>query len=298
MSKRPEFLKQGDKLAIIAPAGRIDEYKVLFAKKILEEWGFEVEIGKHCFSDFHRYAATDEERADDLQYYINDTSVKAIFCARGGYGCIRTLQYIDFSSIQESPKWLVGYSDITVLHAYLNNILQIETIHGSMPVNFSNAFPESLESLRKSLIGEVFEYNFSSHPLNILGMAEGELIGGNLATILSISASDYDIIPENKILFIEDVGEQYYAIDRMMMNLKISGKLSKLNGVIVGQFTNCFAGVPAYGRTIYEIIREHCPNVPSAFGFDAGHSEPNMALYLGRAVQLEVKMEGCKLIFE
>jgi muramoyltetrapeptide carboxypeptidase len=225
---------------------------------------------------------------EDLQTMLNDPLIKAVISARGGYGTVRIVDKIDFSQFKKTPKWIVGYSDITVLHSHVNN-LKIETLHATMPVNFTKNL-EATESLRKALFGENLNYQIEAHPMNKKGGAQGIVVGGNLSLIYALTGSVSDIDTNGKILFIEDLDEYLYHIDRMMMNLKRSGKLSNLAGLIVGGMTDMKDNTIPFGKTAEEIIIDAVKefNYPVCFNFPAGHVDKNMAIYLGREAKLKV----------
>ena len=220
----PQYLNKGDKFAVIAPASKISKEKVETAINILQGWGLEIVLGANLFNDHYQYAATDKERLADLQQALDDHSVKAILFARGGYGVIRILDQIDFSDFRKNPKWLIGFSDITIFHSHIHKNLKIETIHATMTAGLTD--PVSAESLRKALFGEKLKYEFKTIPLSRKGKAKGILVGGNLAVLCSLIGSASDIDTKGKILFIEDVGEYLYRLDRMMWQLKRAGKLA------------------------------------------------------------------------
>jgi muramoyltetrapeptide carboxypeptidase len=225
MSKIPDFLKEGDKVAIVCPASFI-RGSIDVGIKTLENWGLEVVVGKTVGTSFHQFAGDDNLRAADLQWALDDPSIKAVFAARGGYGCVRIVDQIDFSSFEKDPKWLVGFSDITVLHSHIQRNYKIATIHGQMPKSFETGTKASLETLKNALFGHNmdFAYEQTLFP-NRAGKGEGKLVGGNLAILLSVLASNSDVNYKNKVLFIEDVGEAYYSVDRMLRALKRAGKL-------------------------------------------------------------------------
>ena len=256
-------------------------------------------FGKNSLASHHQFAGTDEQRAADLQWALDNDQFAAVICSRGGYGSLRILEKLDFSNFIKNPKWLVGFSDITVLHAYINNFLKTKTIHGIMPVNFDSATEHSLESLKNALFGEKNVYKFQKNQLSRHGKAKGEIIGGNLSLIISIAGSHFDYDTTGKILFIEDVNEFLYRIDRLMMNLKIRGKLEKLAGLLVGSFDKMNDNPTPFGMNVYEIIAEKVKNYdfPVAFGFPAGHAKQNLALILGHEVELEVGERHCLLKF-
>lgn len=297
MSRVPAYLQPGDKVAIVCPAsfirGNID-----VGIRTLESWGLEVVVGQTVSTAYHQFAGDDSLRAADLQWALDDPSIKAVFAARGGYGCVRIIDQIDFSAFEKQPKWLVGFSDITVLHSHIQRNYKIATIHGQMPKSFESGTEASLDTLRKALFGDNmdFTYTQSAFP-NRPGEATGKLIGGNLAILLSVLGSDSDPKYSNKILFIEDVGEAYYAIDRMLWALKRAGKLRKLKGLIVGGFSSMKDNDPAFGQSVEEIVWDKVKeyDFPVAFGYPAGHIDDNHALILGRKVTLTTTTESVSL---
>ncbi|MGB3949091.1 MAG: LD-carboxypeptidase [Bacteroidia bacterium] len=286
--KQPEFLKKGDKVGIVAPARKMSKEELLPAIEILNSWGLEVVLGKNLFCEENQFSGSDEQRAEDLQKMLDDPSIKAIISARGGYGTLRIIDKINFFTFTQHPKWIVGYSDITVLHSHIHT-LGITTIHATMPINFSKN-TEATESLRKALFGESIKYNFESHPLNknITSIIEGEVVGGNLSLIYALTGSVSDIDTKDKILFIEDLDEYLYHIDRMMLNLKRSGKLSHLKALIVGGMTDMKDNTVPFGKTAEEIILDTIKdyNYPVYFGFPAGHIDRNLALYFGKKAKI------------
>jgi muramoyltetrapeptide carboxypeptidase len=284
----PDYLNKKDKIAIVAPAGKISKEKVGVAVSIIKEWGFEVIPGDHLFNDHYQYASTDNERLNDLQQALNDESVRAILFARGGYGIIRIIDRLDFSAFKKNPKWLIGFSDITILHSHIHRNFKIQTIHGPMAAGLTHQ--ASADSLGKVLFGEKLKYKIKTHPLSRKGKSKGILVGGNLAILCSLIGSSSDIDTKGKILFIEDVGEYLYRIDRMMWQLKRTGKLSHLKGLIVGGMTDMKDNETSFGKTAYEIVSEAVIeyDYPVCFGFPAGHQEENCALIFGRKVNLEV----------
>lgn len=294
--QQPAFLKKGDKIGIIAPARKISKEEIQSAMDIFNAWGLEVVLSKNLFNADNQFSGTENERAEALQIMLNDDSIKAIISARGGYGTIRIIDKIDFTNFKKHPKWIIGYSDITVLHSHINNF-GIETLHATMPINFTkNA--EATETLRKALFGEQLNYEVESHPLNRKGKAEAELIGGNLSLIYALTGSVSDIDTKGKILFIEDLDEYLYHIDRMMLNLKRSGKLDHLAGLIVGGMTDMKDNTIPFGKTAEEIITDAVKkyDYPVCFNFPGGHVEKNLALYFGRKVKLKVA-DTVQLVF-
>jgi muramoyltetrapeptide carboxypeptidase len=286
---QPSFLKRGDKIAITCPAKKLPN-PMTDAITLLQSWGLEVVLGETVDASYHQFAGDDDLRAKDMQRFIDDDSVKAIIAARGGYGTVRMIDKVDFSRFAQNPKWLVGFSDITVLHAHLFTNYGAQTIHGQMPVNIPDASKHSLETLRSALFGEELRYEFTSHRHNRSGKTSGILIGGNLSLLISISGSVSDLDYKGKILFIEDVGEYLYSIDRMIRNLKRAGKLKHLAGLIVGGLTELKDNDIPFGQTVPEIIMEAVKeyNYPVCFDFPAGHIPDNCSLVLGKKLNLSV----------
>lgn len=299
---QPAALQKGDKIGIISPAGKIDPEKVGIAVRKIEDAGYKVVLGNHVFDEQNQFAGSDMNRLCDFQLMLDDPEIKAIICARGGYGSVRILEHLDFDLFIRNPKWIIGYSDITVFHSYLNNILGVESLHATMPINFSadSAVNKSLLTLFQSLKGKFEDYEISSHQLNRTGITEGELIGGNLSILYSLRGTEMDFETHGKILFIEDVGEELYHLDRMMQNLKIGGKLSELQGLIVGGMSDMKAGNPDFGKTAYEIILESIEKYtyPVVFDFPAGHIKENWTLPFGRFLKLDVNDNSVKFTWD
>src|ERR1035437_3447778 len=261
----PPYLKQGDTIGLVCPSGYMPLEKVQTAIVVLKEWGFEVRVGVTVGLKYNYFAGRDEERLDDLQQMMDDDSVKAILCARGGYGLSRIIDKLDFKKFRKHPKWIMGYSDITVLHAHIYSNYKIASLHSPMAAAFNPAEAgqvedeyknEYVQSLRKALIGEKAEYSCKPHPFNRNGKADGGLIGGNLSLLAHLTGTRSAFNPKNKILFIEDVGEYIYNIDRMLYQLKRAGMFDKLNGLIVGGFTELKDTTIRFGQTVEEIIRD------------------------------------------
>ena len=295
--KTPSALKKGDKIGIVACARKISKEELQPAVEVFNNWGLEVVYGKKLFNADHQFSGTDTERAEDLQSMLDDASVKAVISARGGYGTVRIIDKIDFTAFRNDPKWLIGYSDLTVLHSHVYN-LGVETLHATMPINFPvNA--EAVETLRKVLFGEKLSYEIEAHPLNRSGNAEAELVGGNLSLLYALSGSVSDLDTKGKILFIEDLDEYLYHIDRMMFNLKRSGKLENLAGLIVGGMSDMKDNAVPFGKTAEEIVLEAVReyDFPVCFNFPAGHVDRNLALIIGRKVKLEVTSGKSTLVF-
>lgn len=294
----PPFLKKGDKIAITCPAKKLPN-PMDDAVKLLQSWGLEVLLGETIGASYHQFAGDDDLRAADLQQFIDDDNIKAIIAARGGYGTIRIIDKVDFSRFATHPKWLVGFSDITVIHAHLFAGYGAQTIHGQMPVNIPDASKHSLDTLRKALFGEGFGYSFTSHHLNRNGNATGTLIGGNLSLLVAVLGSVSDCNYDGKILFIEDVGEYLYSIDRMLRTLDRAGKLRNLAGLMVGGFTELKDNDIPFGQTVPEIVMEVVKkyNYPVCFDFPAGHIPDNHSLVLGKALNLSVKGEQVRATY-
>lgn len=292
----PPCLQKGDKIGIVACARKISKEELEPAVDLLTSWGLEVVLGKNIFRAEHQFSGSDDQRAADLQSMLDDPAVKAVISARGGYGTVRIIDKLDFTAFKKQPKWIIGYSDITVLHSHVHNF-GIKTLHAIMPINFAkNA--EAIETLRKALFGEALRYEGGSHSLNRKGNAEAELVGGNLSLLYALTGSVSDINTNGKILFIEDLDEYLYHIDRMMINLKRSGKLSHLAGLIVGGMSDMKDNAVPFGKTAEEIIQDAVKeyDYPVCFGFPAGHIDRNLALVLGGKVKMEVK-DNFRLFF-
>lgn len=265
---------------------------------LLESWGLEVVLGKTINAAHFQFSGTDELRAADMQTFIDDHEIKAIIAARGGYGCIRIVDEIDWTPLIKNPKWIIGFSDITVFHLQLQK-MGLQSLHAQMPSTISDSSKAGLKSLRKALFGEKIEYIFASTLENKMGVCEGELIGGNLTLLTACINSKNDIDYNNKLLFIEDVGEYAYAIDRMIRTLDRAGKLKNLNGLVVGGFTNIKQDDPPFGYSTNEIINLIVSkyDFPVCFNFPAGHLPDNRALVLGRQAKLEVNLANVRLVF-
>jgi muramoyltetrapeptide carboxypeptidase len=280
------FLKAGDKIAITCPAKSLIK-PMDDAIKLLSSWGLNVILGDTVHAKFHQFAGNDELRAQDFQRFIDDQDVKAIIAARGGYGSVRIIDQIDFSPLLTHPKWIIGFSDITVFHLHLQK-MGLQSIHAQMPATIPDSTALGLESLRKALFGETLQYEIPAHPLNIQGTCHGEIIGGNLSILISLLGSKSDIDYRDKILFIEDVGEYLYAIDRMIRALDRAGKLAHLKGLVVGGFTELKDNDIPFGFSVEEIILEVVSkyHYPVVFNFPAGHIKDNCALRLGGEVSI------------
>ncbi len=294
MIKTPPYLEKGDTIGIVCPAGYMSLEKAAECIRVLqEEWGYNVKIGKTLGSASETYfSGTDEERLLDFQQMLDDPEVKAILCGRGGYGMGRIIDRIDFKQFKKHPKWIIGFSDITVLHAHLYSNYYISSLHAPMAAAFNEAgyINRFVQSLRSALEGNWAKYTCETHEFNRSGEAIGELVGGNLALLTHLVGSDSDIKTRGRILFLEDVGEYIYNVDRMMHQLKRSGKLSKLAGLIIGGFTDMKDTERPFGQTVYELIRDIVKeyDYPVCFGFPVSHEKENYALKIGVGYKLKV----------
>lgn len=287
------YLKKGDTIAIVSPARAIEREKVQPAIRFFEKHGLNVVVGKHTYNIHNQMAGTDAEKAEDIQGFINDPNIRAIVSTRGGYGCVRIIDKLDLKPLADQKKWFVGYSDVTVFHSHIHQNFGTPTLHSTMPVSISdNPTKEeaiSNDTLVQALLGKDLSYDLAPHPLNKPGNAKGKLVGGNLSMLYSMCGSASDIGTAGKILFIEDLDEYLYHIDRMMMNLKRTGKLVRLTALVVGGMSDMNDNAIPFGKTAEEIILEHTEEYgyPVYFGFQAGHQKPNVALRLG--LEAEIK---------
>jgi len=293
MSILPAFLKKGDKIAIAAPARKVSINELEPFIKLCRQHELEVVFTENLFSTQHQFAGSDQQRASDFQYWLDNSDVKAIISAKGGYGTARIIDALDFTKFKVSPKWLIGFSDFTVIHNHVNTNFNIATLHASMPAYLKEDASEDLKlsfsTLIKALKGENLRYPIKPHLLNIAGNCKGTLVGGNLSVIYSIMGSASELNTDNCILFLEDLDEYLYHMDRMMVCLKRAGKLKKLNGILVGHMNSMHDNPIPFGQSVEEIIREHAYelNIPVYFGFDAGHLNPNFPLIFGTEVEIE-----------
>lgn len=296
---QPPYLKKGDKIAITCPAKKLPN-PMTDAIALLQSWGLEVVLGDTVNASFHQFAGNDELRAADMQRFIDDDSIKAIIAARGGYGTVRMIDKVDFGRFAQNPKWLIGFSDITLLHTHLFTNYGAQTIHGQMPVNIPDASKHSIDTLRRALFGEELSYEFTTHDINKPGEAIGIMVGGNLSLLVASAGSVSDLDYAGKILFIEDVGEYLYSVDRMLRMLDRAGKLKNLAGFVVGGFTDIKDNDIPFGQTVPQIVMDIVKDYdyPVCFDFPAGHIPDNNSLVLGRKVRLQVDEKQAKLRFE
>jgi len=302
----PKYLKSGDTIGITCPAGFISDKDIQAAVHQMQTWGFNIKVGDTVNRKDFSFGGTDHERTDDFQRMLNDSSVKAIMCARGGYGSIRIIDRLDFARFALEPKWIIGFSDVTVFHSHLNRQLHVASIHSKMcnsfPDDLSQAEPgqrDSILSIRRALIGETMEYRADPNPANQTGKAEGVLVGGNLKTLESLAGSKSDIETHGKILFLEDTNEYLYSIDRSFWNLARAGKLANLAGLIIGGFkTKPDEPGEEFGRTVCDIVLEKTQSYryPICFDFPVGHQKNNYALKCGIKHRLNVQSEGSALV--
>ena len=291
----PKYLQPGDTIGIIAPARKISEKEIYPFYELISSWKLNYINGKHLFGEYNQYSGTDEERAADFQDMLENPEVRAIICARGGYGTIRILRHIDFSGFERDRKWLAGFSDITVLHSYFNNFLGTESLHSLMPLNYKPGINDNAaESLRKALFGEKNDFSTELNKYNRYGCFTGEITGGNLSILSSLNGTNLFPDMKKKILFIEEVDEYLYHIDRMMQNFLYSGVFNKIGGLIVGAFSDLSDNDIPFGSNHYELIYETIEKYefPVIFDFPSGHINNNMTLIFGREMQLMVDENG------
>jgi muramoyltetrapeptide carboxypeptidase len=301
----PAFLKTGDVIGITAPAGYITSDEIKSAVQKMESWGYKIKIGETIDKRDFTFGGTDEERARDLQQMLDDPKIKAIMCARGGYGVVRIIDKLNWEKFKAKPKWIIGFSDVTVIHSHLNKNFGIASIHSKMcnsfPDDWSLAEPiqiETIESIQLALSGQKMKYTVAPNSQNKLGTADGVLIGGNLKMLETLAGTKSDINTAGKVLFVEDTGEYMYSVDRMFWNLKRTGKLSQLKGLIVGGVKiKVDEDSDDFGRTLQDVVLEKVKayHYPVCFDFPVGHQKNNYALKCGVKHRLEVKNENVSL---
>ncbi|RDV13180.1 LD-carboxypeptidase [Pontibacter diazotrophicus] len=290
-------LQPGDSIAIIATARKITFPEIELAIRTFESWGLKVVLGQTIGASYNYFAGDDALRLQDLQQMLDNENIKAIVCARGGYGTTRIIEQVDFTQFKRHPKWLVGFSDVTALHSHIHT-LGIESVHAIMPLLFpKEGTADAIETLRKVLFGEELTYTIAPHELNRTGTGQGQLIGGNLSMLGTLTGTRSDSSTAGKILFLEDLDEYLYHIDRMMVHLDRSDKLAQLSGLIIGDMSDMKDPALPFGKTAYEIILEHTGkyNYPVCYGFPVGHEPLNLALVCGRDAKLEVSEQGAVL---
>ena len=290
--KTPDVLKKGDTVAIVSPAKHISQEHINNARVYWEDQGYKVVIGNHAGGENSYFSGTIQERLEDIQTALNTDGIKAIICARGGYGCLEIVDLINWAGMINAPKWIVGFSDVTVFHQKLNS-MQVHTLHATMPLNYSENSPEALNTMIHTLEGEEIAYSWSSDRFRS-GQSTGKLFGGNLAILQTLIGTNDQPDYTGSILFIEEVGEYLYSIDRMFYSLSKAGILEKINGLVVGGMTNIKDTETPFGLSLEEIILKHFPyrQIPIAFNFPAGHISDNRALILGKRARFEVTERG------
>jgi muramoyltetrapeptide carboxypeptidase len=297
--KIPPYLTKGDTVGILATARKIDHEPLDPAIALLKSWGLNVVVGKTIGLDNNQLAGQDWQRAQDFQQMLDNPNIKAIWCAKGGYGTVRMVDRLDFTNFKKHPKWFIGFSDATVLHSHINN-MDIATIHCIMAASVLHATDAAKQTFHKALFGEKISYDIAPHKFNKNGKATGELVGGNLSVLFSIVGSPSEIDYKGKILFIEDLDEYLYHIDRMMMNLERNGYFKDVKGIIIGGFAKMRDNDIPWGHDALEIIQDITKeyNIPICFNFPAGHIQDNRALVFGKEITMEVTAAGTKVIFK
>ena len=295
MKKQPVPLKAGDRIGLVATARAIEPSEISYALSVLNEWGYEPVLAPHLFERNNQFAGTDAQRAADLQAFLEDDQVHAILCVRGGYGTIRTLTPLLDKSFAQ-PKWVIGFSDVTVLHTFLQQQQNWQSVHGPMAFSFkpNEEATRAAKSLHNLLNGQAPTIEAPGHVFNIAGEATAELVGGNLSVIYSTMGTPFEVDTRGKILFLEDLDEYLYHIDRMMMNLKTANKLAGLKGIVVGGMTDMNDNTTPFGKQAEEIIQEHTRelDIPIGYNLPCGHMDENMPLLLGAQYTLKVTKEG------
>lgn len=297
--KTPPYLKKGDTVGILATARKVDMAPLQPAINLLKSWGLNVVIGKTVGLSDNQLAGADWQRATDLQQMMDNPSIKAIWTAKGGYGTAKIVDRIDFTKFKQRPKWLIGFSDVTVLHSHINT-LDIASLHSIACISVSGATPDAIESFRKALFGEKLSYTIPAHGFNKTGKVTGELVGGNLSVLYSIIGSPSETDYKGKIIFIEDLDEYLYHIDRMMTNLDRNGYFKNVKGIIIGGMTKMRDNDIPWGHDALEIVRNITKkyNIPVCFNFPAGHIKDNRTLIMGKTATLDITASGTKLTFE
>ena len=297
MSRQPPFLRKGDTIGIVCPSGYLPLEDTNACVQLLQQWGFNVRMGTTVGKSFHSFAGTDEERRIDLQQMLDDPSIQAILCGRGGYGMSRIIDQLDFRRFKKNPKWVIGFSDITVLHAHLQGKLKLASLHASMARAFAEKDSNNIKSLRSALSGKKSTHRCLPHDLNIKGEAIGLLVGGNLSLLAHLAGTKTSLSTKGSLLFLEDVGEYIYNIDRMMIQLKRCGMLANLTGLIIGGFTESKDTTIPFGSTVEKLIWEKVKEYgyPVCFGFPVSHGEHNLALKHGVKHRLRISSRSVVL---
>ncbi|RAJ10831.1 muramoyltetrapeptide carboxypeptidase [Chitinophaga skermanii] len=299
MMKIPPYLKKGDLIGVTCASSKMELYQAEYAAKVLESWGFRVHLGITVGTSFHNFSAPDELRLEELQDMLDDPEIKAILFGRGGYGMICLLDQLNFHKFKKHPKWICGYSDVTALHSHLHQKVGVASLHSLMCSGITRVTEEDayVQSLRDALEGKRYRYEFESHELNRKGTARGQLVGGNLTLLASLSGSESQIDTKGKILFLEDIGEYRYSVDRLMYNLKRAGYLEDLAGLIIGTFTEAKDTETPFGQTEFEIIENIVKDYdyPVCYNFPVGHQHENYALKIGFHHELKVSNKECYL---
>ncbi|PIA79254.1 LD-carboxypeptidase [Gaetbulibacter sp. 4G1] len=301
---QPPYLKAGDTVAIVAPSGVLKNRtkEVEQAKSLLKSWGLHPVVGKHVFSTANHFAGTDDERCEDFQNALDDPKISAVWCARGGYGTVRILDKLDYTKFKKKPKWLIGYSDITALHNQFHN-QGFESIHALMCTSLQDdlsTIQETVSTFKDAVFGKPISYTLKGSKYNKAGEGSGQLVGGNLTMLHTMLGSKTSIDTSEKILFIEEIGEYKYHIDRMLQSLKRAGYFENCKGVIVGGMSKMRKNTTLWGTSVEQLILDALADYdfPIAFNMPAGHEKDNRALILGRTIKLEVKSDKSTVVFE
>jgi muramoyltetrapeptide carboxypeptidase len=301
---QPPYLKAGDTVAIVAPSGILKnrEKEVQQAVDLLKSWGLEAVIGEHVFSQNNHFAGTDAERCEDFQKAMDDPTISAIWCARGGYGTVRILDKLDYTKFSKNPKWLIGYSDITALHNQFHN-KGFQSIHALMCTSLIDEIDDiaiPIETYRMAIFGEQLQYNLKGSNYNRIGAVSAPLVGGNLTMLHTMLGSKTSIDTSGKILFIEEIGEYKYHIDRMLQSLKRAGYFDNCKGLLVGDMSKMRTNTTLWGSSVEQLILDALAeyDFPICFNMPAGHEDDNRAMILGRMIEMKVGKEKSTVIFE
>lgn len=298
MSKKIPFLEKGDKIKIVSPAKGIEPALIFEAKEFWEKEGYVVELGEFCVGKYHYFSGTDEERKKDFQDALDDPEVKAIICARGGYGCVRIVDLINWSSFIRQPKWIVGFSDVTVFHQRIQRF-GFDSIHATMPLNYKENTKEALQTMSDALSGKLETQSYAGNANNIEGSAKGRLLGGNLSIVYSLLGTDDQPDYSGSILFLEDLSEQLYHIDRMFFSLEKAGVLNQISALMIGSFTEMKDTEAGFGKSLEQLILDRVAfrKIPVAFDVPIGHINDNRAVVFGKEVSLIVSKNNVELSY-